>query len=382
MNKVSSCELSVVIPTYNEAENIQILLGRLSEVLRDIDYEVIVVDDDSPDLTWQLVELAQQTNSRFRIIRRIGSKGLSSAVITGLVAANGRCMAVMDSDLQHDEKILPDLLEQVQRGSDICVGSREAPGGSYGNWSATRKLVSFTAKGLAQQLIGTSVSDPMSGFFAISRNYFDSTIDRVNPTGFKILLEFVARGKTPNTTEVGYTFRTRLHGETKLNATVIVEYLLALIDLRFGWLIPNQFVKFGIVGLTGSMVNFMGFALILGLGASVPWAVIAGVELAIVWTYFANNKFTFTPFTFKGKDFFLGFGLYQIVCCYGLVVQLSVVSTLLQHFPSMGERLLSLYFIYLIGVAFAAVGNYFLHQYYTWNRLGFTVLKPQRTVIV
>ncbi|MEE9321735.1 MAG: glycosyltransferase [Granulosicoccus sp.] len=378
----TGCELSVVIPTYNEAENIRLLVERLVTTLAGINYEVIVVDDDSPDLTWQVVEGLANGNPRISVLRRRSAKGLSSAVTAGLLEARGRCLAVMDADLQHDEAILPAMYREViESGMDVCVGSREAEGGSYGSWSRRRRIVSSGARWLADKMVGKTVQDPMSGYFAISREYFEATIDRVNPQGFKILLEFIARGDDPSISEVGYTFRNRVHGETKLNASVAIEYVLALIDLRFGWLVPSQFVKFGLVGVTGSLVNFGGFAVAQQLGMGIPVAVVVGVEIAILWTYVANNFFTFTPNTFRGRNFVVGLGLYQLVCCYGLVVQLSVLSLLLTNFPFLQDSLFTLYPTYLVGVLFAAVGNYFLHSYYTWNRLGFQLAHPSKTVV-
>lgn len=373
-------QLSVVIPTYNERDNISILLGRLESVLADIDYEIIVVDDDSPDLTWQVVEDHSAKNSRVRVLRRLEGKGLSRAVMAGFMDAKGACFAVMDADLQHDEAILPKMLQRVSEdGYDVCVGSRDAEGGSYGEWSLKRKIVSYGARWLSSITLGALARDPMSGFFAISRDSFQKTVERVNPSGFKILLEFLARGENFKVCEVGYTFKTRVHGETKLNASVALEYLLALIDLRFGWLIPNQFVKFALVGLVGSLVNFGGFAISQFFGNPLSMSVIIGVELSIVWTYLANNFFTFTPMTFRGKNLLIGFGLYQIVCCYGLVIQLSVIKLIFSTYPILEDSLLTLYLTYMIGVVFAAVGNYFLHSYYTWNRLGFSIVQPRKT---
>ncbi len=370
-------ELSVVVPTYDEAANVPVLIERLQSALDGIAHEIVVVDDDSPDGTWRVVEEIGTRLPHVRVIRRIGAKGLSGAVVTGLHAARGRCVAVMDADGQHDETILPDMLERVRGGDEVCVGSREAAGGSYGTFSRKRLLMSRGARWLAGRMLGESVGDPMSGYFAMSREFMLRTIGEVNPQGFKILLEFIARGRPGRVSEVGYTFRDRLHGATKLNATVALEYLLALVDLRFGWLVPNQFVKFGLVGLTGSLVNFAGFAAAQAAGAPIPLAVLVGVELAILWTYTANNFFTFTPMSFRGRDFVLGLALYQLVCCYGLVVQLSVVQTLLSSFPVLSTNLGTLYLAYLAGVVFAAVGNYFLHSYYTWNRLGFAVARPR-----
>lgn len=381
-NTEDKLELSVVIPTYNEIENVPILLNLLFEVLKSKSYEIIIVDDNSPDGTWQAVESISKQHPQVKLIRRLEGKGLSSAVIAGMHFSKGACIAVMDADMQHDESILPQMCDKViSERVDICVGSREAPGGGYGDWSLKRKLVSYGARWLAHVSVGTTIKDPMSGFFALSREYFESTIEKINPAGFKILLEFLARGDKPNAVEVGYTFRTRVHGTTKLNATVALEYLLALIDLRFGWLVPNQFVKFGLVGLTGSLVNFIGFALMKSAGFPIPISIVLGVELAIMWTYFANNKFTFTPMSFTGKQFFKGFALYQFVCLYGLIIQISVVSTLVTTFSIVTSNIVGLYLVYMVGVAFAAVGNYFLHSYYTWNRLGYAFYRPRKTSV-
>ncbi len=371
--------LSVIIPTYNEAENIPVLIDRLKRVLNDIDYEIIVVDDDSPDGTWRIVQDIGRYEDRVSVIRRQGVRGLSSAVVTGMSSSKGLVLAVMDADLQHDESILPKMYEAIRaRGCDIAVGSREAAGGGYGDWSAGRKVVSFGAKALAHAALDTPIKDPMSGYFAVSRAYFDKTVDKVNPTGFKVLLEFVTRGENPLIEEVGYQFRTRVHGETKLNASVAIEYVLALIDLRFGWLIPNRFVKFGMVGVSGSLVNFIGFAVCSALGASVPLAVFIGVQSAILWTYFGNNLFTFSPVRYRGKSYFKGLVLYELVSVYGLVIQLSVVTSAIFYWPVVGEHLGLKYLAYMVGVAFAALGNYFIHTNYTWNRLGYRLAMPAR----
>jgi dolichol-phosphate mannosyltransferase len=382
-NPAELCDLSVVIPTYNEAENLPVLLEKLRSVLSHLNHEIIIVDDDSPDETWRVAQNISSNTRGVRVIRRMDAKGLSSAVTTGMASANGRVIAVMDADLQHDESILPDLYTAVAtQRYDICVGSRESEGGSYGDWSTARRLTSYAAKKLAAFLLGPSIQDPMSGYFAISRGYLEQTLSRINPSGFKILLEFISRGDNPRIKEVGYVFRTRTRGETKLNSTVALEYVLALIDLRFGWLIPNRFVKFAMVGVTGSLVNLVTFASARELGAELPIAAFAGVQLSILWTYVGNNMFTFTPFRYRGAALARGLLLYQTVSVYGIVVQLSIVDSFLNNWPQLGESIWTLYMVYMIGVAFASLGNYFLHSYYTWNRLGFNFVRPVKTASV
>ena len=225
----------MVVPTFDEAGNIVVLLGRLEEVLRGREYEIVVVDDDSADGTAALAGTYARTNHRVTVIRRVGERGLSSAVMVGLSAARGRALVVMDADLQHDERKIPDLIAPVLSGTaDLCVGSRHADGGGYGPFGRRRRLVSWAGTAVARGLLGVPVSDPMSGFFALSRRRFDEVEAEVNARGFKILLEFLARGPEPVVTEIGYQFGARVSGSTKLTAPVVLDYLRAVAALAAG----------------------------------------------------------------------------------------------------------------------------------------------------
>lgn len=229
--EASTPVVSVIVPTYNETENIRLILARLREALTDHAYEIVVVDDDSEDETWRVAEALARSDRRIRVIRRTAERGLSSAVLTGMAAAAGRTMVVIDADLQHDETKIPDLVSAVEGGADICLGTRQRDGGSYGSFKKRRRLMSWTGAALARMVLGLPVSDPMSGFFAVSRDRFDLVVADVNPRGFKILLEFLARGPRPVVSEVGYRFGERRHGTTKLNGSVVIAYLAALRDL-------------------------------------------------------------------------------------------------------------------------------------------------------
>ncbi|MBK7166108.1 MAG: polyprenol monophosphomannose synthase [Candidatus Microthrix sp.] len=190
--------LSVITPTYNEAENIVGLLERVETALAGITYEIIVVDDDSPDETWQLAEAYAEDHQRVRVLRRFHDKGLSPAVLAGMELAEGRTLGVIDADGQHDEAILAAMAERVASGdADICVGSRASDGGSYGDWSRSRRLVSWVATLIARLFLRVPLSDPMSGYFVISREAFEDAAPDVNPQGFKILLEFLGRRPPP-----------------------------------------------------------------------------------------------------------------------------------------------------------------------------------------
>lgn len=224
--------ISVIVPTFNEAENISILIERLGTALEGHAYEVIVVDDNSPDRTWQVVEEIARHDHRVTVIRRMSERGLSSAVLAGMAAARGAALVAMDADLQHDERRIPELAAAVTSGgADVCLGSREAEGGGYGDFRRRRRLASWAGATLARLVLRVPVSDPMSGFFAVGRDRYELIESQVNPRGFKILLEFLARGPKPAVAEVGYVFGERLNGTTKLTGAVVLEYLRALLSL-------------------------------------------------------------------------------------------------------------------------------------------------------
>lgn len=229
---VAPPSVSVIVPTYNEADNINLLIDRLDVALAGSAYEVIVVDDDSVDETWRIVEERAAENPRLMVIRRRNERGLSSAVLAGMAAARGQTLVTIDADLQHDESCIPDLVAAVtEDGVDLCLGSREAEGGGYGAWKRRRRLASWAGATLARTALRVPVTDPMSGFFAISRDRYEQVGPLVNPRGFKIMLEFLARGPKPAVAEVGYEFAPRIHGTTKLSGRVVLDYLRALASL-------------------------------------------------------------------------------------------------------------------------------------------------------
>ena len=225
--------LSLILPTYNESENVPELLQRLDLVLKNIPKEVIVVDDNSPDKTWEVAEKLMSQYPWLRVLRRTNERGLSSAVLAGFAIAKGNYLGVMDADLQHDEKILPKLYELLMNGADIAIGSRKSKGGKIENWSLFRKMVSNIASWLSRIILGQSrVSDPMSGYFVLNRKIYENCKAIINPLGFKILLEFIVRAPQARIEECGFVFRPRSHGKSKLSQVVIFQYLKALWDLR------------------------------------------------------------------------------------------------------------------------------------------------------
>ncbi len=359
--------VSVIIPTFNEAENIPVLVGRLEDALADLDYELIIVDDDSPDRTWEVAQELGAHQPRLSVIHRTDARGLSSAVMTGFGAARGRTLAVLDADLQHDERILPDLVSAIiDDGADIAVGSREAPGGSYGEFGPWRRTVSWAGAQLARLMLRTPVNDPMSGFFVVSRERYEQVTDAVNPKGFKILLEFLATGSPPVVTEVGFRFGQRLHGATKLTGSVVVAYLMALLELAGGRFVTARFSAYAIVGISGVVVRATLYVPLLQVAPPTTSAWLA-IEAAVVWNYWWNNRFTFNAYRHHGGAWLLGLAKFHGVAAHGLLVA-SATEALIQARVSEPEWPLRAVAM-LAGLLLATVGNYHLNRSITWRTL-------------
>ena len=216
--------LSLILPTYNEAQNLPELLRRVHDAVSPA--ETIVVDDDSPDGTWRVAEGLKATYPNLRVIRRVGKKGLSSAVVDGCDAATGEVFVVMDSDLQHDPAIVGALSKEIEGGAGVAVASRYREGGSVGEWVRGRRWLSNIGTFLARKLPNVETTDPMSGFFAVRGDLYRAARPLLVPEGFKILFELLAA--LPNGTrivEVPLVFLPRLHGESKLSLAVQAQFL-------------------------------------------------------------------------------------------------------------------------------------------------------------
>lgn len=226
---------SIVLPTYNEEKNLLSVLSGVTEAMHGMDYEIIIVDDDSPDGTWKKAEDLRSKFSSLRVIRRIGRRGLSSAVLEGFAAAKGDILAVMDADGQHDTHLLPAMMQSVEAGNDLAIGSRYVEGGSIGEWDERRHLMSRAATWLALRLCRVRVKDPMSGFFAIRRSTYERALPLLNPKGFKILLDFLVHiPRGTRVTELPLRFGMRKAGESKLSTAVQFQFLEYLYDVTLG----------------------------------------------------------------------------------------------------------------------------------------------------
>ncbi len=362
--------VSVVLPTYNEATNLPLVVEGIERALVDFDYEIIVVDDDSPDLTWKKAEQLAQDGHRVRAVRRTTERGLSSAVVTGMNIASGSVFIVMDADLQHDPVILPDLVSAIlDDHADICLGSREAVGGSYGDFGRKRRFISWVGAQAARSLLRLSIGDPMSGYFAVSRQRFEQVVREVNPRGFKILLELIARGAQPNVAEVGYTFGRRQHGATKLTGSIIVSYCLALLALTVGRRVPVAVAAYALVGASGLLVRGAGLVAGGALGLANP--VLLAVEASVLSNYLLNNRLTFVDRPNHGLRHVRGLALFHCISAYGLLVQAGVAEWLrlpgrLPDWVTADAGWLASPLPALVGLLASAAGGYFLNSLLTW----------------
>ena len=354
-------ELSVIIPTYNEKSNISVILDRIVQTLEGkVTFEILVVDDDSPDQTWAAVKKVGETDPRIRLLRRIGRRGLSSAVVEGFSAARGSTLAVIDADLQHDERILPEMYA-ASKEANLVVGSRKAEGGKIENWNILRRWVSNIATLLAKIFLVTPLKDPMSGFFLLKRETFTRIESEINPRGFKILLEILFRSKEKKIKEIGYTFRPRVAGVSKLSTSTIFDFLYSLLELRFGHWISLRFLKYAAVGASGVGVNLLTLWVLhekLQMGASFSLSI--AIFLSMLSNFFLNNQFTFRDYALHSQALWIGFFRFLLVCSVGALINYALTQFWVNHGGN-------LYLADAVGISVATVWNYVVNQHVTWN---------------
>jgi dolichol-phosphate mannosyltransferase len=355
-------QLTLVIPTLNEAGNIEPLLARLRATLGSIAWEVIFVDDDSTDDTRERVAHAAQQDTRVRLLHRIGRRGLSSACVEGMLASVAPVLAVMDADLQHDETLLPKMWDNIQTGADLVVGSRYVAGGDIGEWSRMRARLSQLATLMGRKLAG-DLTDPMSGFFMIRREAFDLAVRDLSAIGFKILLDIVASAKRPlKIVELPFSFGQRVSGESKLDANVSGQFLLLLLDKWIGHIVPTRFIMFSAIGVLGLGVHLAALWIALNV-FKLPFAYAQGAAtmVAIVNNFTLNNIFTFRDKRLHGFALIRGFFTFLLVCAVGAVANVGVASYLF------GTADASWWLAGIAGAAMSAVWNYAVTSIFTWR---------------
>ena len=357
-----SKSISIIIPTYNERENVTPLMERIDRALSSRDYEVVFVDDNSKDGT---AELINSLSGKYpvRVMVRKDERGLATAVVHGIDHSDGSTIVVMDADLQHPPEVIPDLLNKAGNGADIVIASRYVEGGGMKGWGLTRKIISAGAIILAHLLLPATrlVKDPMSGFFSFKRQVIGKA--KLKPSGYKILLEILMEGEFENVAEVPYTFCNRSGGESKLNARQQIEYLKHLYSLMWRKGELTRFFKFCLVGLSGVGVN-MGLLWLLTEKAGLPYlgSAAVAIETSIITNFILNNFFTFRARNAPGKKaFFKRLFKFNVVSLAGLTLNLGVLWLFTDVFD--------IYYLVsnLFGIAVTILWNYLVNTWWTWK---------------
>src|SRR3954449_2650730 len=356
--------LSVIVPTFNERDNIEPLLRRLETALAGVTWEVIFVDDNSPDRTWDVVRGLARQDTRVRCIRRIGRRGLSGACIEGILASSAPCAAVIDADLQHDESQLPKMLQLLESGhADLLVGSRYIAGGSAESFNKQRAGASALATQVAKRVLRVEISDPMSGFFMMRRDRFEELAPQLSTQGFKILLDIVATGRgNLRVKEIPYTFGSRVHGESKLDSMVALDFLGLLLAKLTRDAVSLRFLLFALVGSLGVLVHFA--ALYTALEAfefSFPQAQACAAFCAMSSNFVLNNVFTYRDQRLRGFAILRGLLLFYLVCSVGLLANVGVAFSVYDQEPIW----------WLAGAAGALMGvvwNYAMSGLFVWRK--------------
>lgn len=357
-------ELAVIIPTFKERENLRPVVERLHTVLEGWDWEVIFVDDDSPDGSLEELLALSREDSRVRFLRRVGRRGLSSACIEGMCATSAPLLAVMDADLQHDETLLPAMATALRedRHLDLAVGTRYARDGGVGEWSRRRHALSRLATLLEKLVLRTELSDPMSGFFVIRREAFEGAVRRVSAKGFKVLLDLVSSSPTPlKIREFPYVFRPRQRGESKLDVLVGLEYLYLLAEKLLGGLVPVRFFIYSLVGLSGVGVHLAALALAhrtAGMEFGHAQALATGV--AMTSNFLLNNWVTFRNQRLKGPLLLPGLLFYVVICSVGAAANVGVAL----YVKEFG---MPWWFAGVVGASIGAVWNYAVSKQIVWT---------------
>jgi dolichol-phosphate mannosyltransferase len=366
----NSPQLAVIVPTFNERDNVVSLFDLVTKAMGEIPFEFIVVDDNSPDGTADVVKELARRHANVRCIHRIGRRGLSSAVIEGISASAAPYFAVIDADHQHDERILPQMLDKALAGDHVVVGTRYAAEGAVGEGlSKTREAGSRLATKLSGLVTGKALSDPMSGFFLMRRTVFDEIAPSLSNEGFKILLDIIVsagrararRGKELRIGEVPYVFRPRHAGESKMSSLVVVQFLGLILSKMTGGLLPTSFLLFGLVGGIGVFVH-MGTLFITAtyLGFNFFWAQLAATMVAMTFNFVLNNELTYANKKLRGWRYVTGLLTFYAVCSIGAVANVSVANWIYVL-----DR--SFWIAGFAGVLMSVVFNYSVTRVFTWR---------------
>jgi dolichol-phosphate mannosyltransferase len=357
-------DLAIVLPTFNESANVAPLVDRLEKALHGVRYEVIFVDDDSPDGTADVVRLLAERRDNVRVLQRIGRRGLASACIEGILGTAAPYVAVMDADMQHDESVLPEMLRRIRdENLDLVVGSRNIAGGSMGEFTQWRVKLSHLGRRLSLMGAEHELSDPMSGFFIVRLATFEQFAHRLSGIGFKILLDIVlSAGPGLRIGEVPYRFGQREHGESKLDIVVGLEYFELLVDKHLGNVVNVRFVLFAMIGALGVGVHLLILSALLKLaGLSFAAGQAIATFIVMILNFVLNNSVTYRDRRLKGWRFWSGLVTFCVACGLGVVANVAIANEAYrQNVPWVLAA--------VIGLLFSAVWNYGITSITTWRQ--------------
>ncbi len=357
-------EFAVIVPTFNERDNISELVSRIEQCLRGKAWEVIFVDDDSSDGTAARIREIARQDPRVRCLQRIGRRGLSSACVEGMLASSSPYLAVIDGDCQHDETLLPSMFEILQGGeADVVVGSRYTAGGGIGSWKASRARMSQFATRLSRAVIKHDLSDPMSGFFALRREVLELAVRDLSSVGFKILLDIIASSPQPlRVKELPYEFRNRHTGESKMDGQAVWSYLMLLADKFIGGVVPVRFISFALIGGVGVFVHLAVLA-ILFRAMSLPFMFSQAGAAAIAMTsnFTLNNALTYRDMRLRGRLWVMGLFSFMLTCSFGALANVGTASFLFKRHTFWVLSALA-------GIVVGTVWNYAMTATYTWEK--------------
>jgi len=357
-------ELTVVIPTLNERDNIGPLVELLDAVLETVSWEVIFVDDDSPDGTAERIREISWRDRRVRCLQRLGRRGLTTACIEGALATSAPYIAVMDADMQHDEKLLPRMLAILKSEPvDLVVGSRYTVGGGIGGWDTGRANMSALATRLSRLICKAEIADPMSGFFMLRREVLEGALRRLSGQGFKILLDILASSpRSLRVSELPYQFRERQHGESKLDTLVAWEYMMLIADKLIGHIVPVRFALFAFVGGIGLFIHMAVLWLALTItGAAFNLAQTVATIVAMTANFFLNNIFTYRDRRLRGFAVLRGLFTFYAICALGAVANVGIAGYVF-------SRNEVWWLAGLAGVVVGSVWNYAVSSVFTWTQ--------------
>ena len=357
-------QLSVIVPTFKERDNVVTLFHRIDAALPGVAWEAIFVDDNSPDGTWDVVRKLSLDDPRARCVRRIGRRGLSGACIEGILTSSAPCVAVIDADLQHDETQLAKMLGILERDeAELVVGSRYIEGGSADSFNRQRAGASQFATMLAKRTLGVEIADPMSGFFMMRRDKFEQLAPQLSIQGFKILLDIVAtaRGQL-RTIEIPFTFGSRLHGESKLDSMVALDFLGLLLAKLTNDTVSLRFLLFAMVGSIGLIVHLVALYIALeGFDLIFAESQAIAALTAMTSNFLLNNFLTYRDQRLKGFGILRGLVIFYLVCGVGLMANVGVAFSVYDQEPIW----------WLAGAAGALMGvvwNYAMSGLFVWRK--------------